>query len=165
MLAGYSITYVIVHTCKDSPTSYSLILLIKLPHEYVPRATLHMPLFHSPIQSVTLKVIGLHINRCFCNNLFQRAANKSVFQRCGSFPSIALCQPREKLGLSSEERDLTWQCHCPPWGTATRPVTPDPVKFSAGWHSGPQQVANEAKVTHQNHGGGGGSVHLAQIQG
>lgn len=109
--------------CKDSPTSYSLIL-IKLPHEYVPRATLHMPLFHSPIQSVTLKVIDLHINRCFCNNLFQRAANKSVFQRCGSFPSIALCQPREKLGLSSEERDLTWQCHCPPWGTATRPVTP-----------------------------------------
>lgn len=149
MLAGYSTTYIIVHMCKDSPTSYSLILPIK-SHEYVPRATLHMPLFHSPIQSVTLKVIGLHNNRCFCNNSFQRAAKKSVFQRCSSSLHRSLSTTWEIRFVLW--RDVTWQCHCPPWGTSTRPVTPTlwSPQWMARWATA---GCYKAQVAHQSHTG------------
>lgn len=161
MLAGYSTTYVIAHMCKDSPTSYSLILPIK-SHEYVPRATLHMPLFHSPIQSVTLKVIGLHNNRCFCNNSFQRAAKKTVFQRCSSFPpSLSVDHMRNEVCPLKRE---TWH------GNATalpevHPHGPSPLTL---WSSQLDGTVGHSRLLMRPRWHirtTRGSVHLAQIQG
>lgn len=108
MLVGYWTACVIVHTCKTPQPHIHSSLLLNHHTNMFPEQhwkTLHMPLFHSPIKSVILKMIGLQNNRCFCNNSFQRAAKKSVFQRCGSVPSTAPCQPRKKLFLSSIQ---TW---------------------------------------------------------